>query len=296
MSTASFTITYSGPALDSNKMDVRELAPAMLAFGSLLDESNRVLNGKTAALKVKVKQFEMGLFGISFEISQRLIDSPPGLFMGDMITAPTSLTSLLGFSATSLPGLWQLLKKADGRIPHAFRRLEDGNILVEFQGDSVIVSGKVVDLYRDIRVRKEIENTLKPLDNNGIERLEIWEGGKIVNYAGVGDIHCFLIPDFKEEIIHENERIALFSIVSLNFNEDDMWCLSDGISIFYVTVKDEEFLRKVDDSLVYFSKGDILTVRLVTRTWETREGIRTEYEVVKVLEHKSAAKQLSFPF
>jgi hypothetical protein len=296
MSTASFTITYSGPALDSSKMDVRELAPALLAFGSLLEESNRVLNGNTAALAVKVKRFEMGLFGITFEVSQQLIDSSPELFMGDMITAATSLTALLGFSAASSLGLWQLLKKADGQIPRTFKRLDDGHIEIQFQGDSAVVSGKVVDLYRDLKVRKEIENTLKPLDNNGIERLEIWEGGKIINYADAGDIHCFSIPDFKEEIIYENERITLFSIVSLNFNEGDKWCLSDGITTFYVTVKDEEFLRKVDDNLVYFSKGDILTVKLVTRTWETQEGIRTEYEVIKVLEHKSAAKQLSFPF
>jgi len=56
MSMASFSVAFCGSALDKGTMDVRELAPSLLAFGALLEESNRVLNGNAAAVSVKVKR------------------------------------------------------------------------------------------------------------------------------------------------------------------------------------------------------------------------------------------------
>ena len=296
MSTATFTITYCGPALDSNRMDVKELAPALLAFGSLLEESNRVLNGGSTAVTVKVKRFEAGSFGISFEVNQQLLAQMIQLFSGDHVTAASNLVQLLGFSSTAFYGLWRLVKKARGRTPKGGRKLQDGNIELDFGDERILIPDKVADLYRDVRVRKELENTIKPLERKGIERIEIKDGQNVIDYAEKEDISSFLVPEFQEETVAEDERIAMFSIVSLSFKEDNKWRLSDGTSSFYVTIHDEKFLRKVNENLIYFSKGDILKVRLVTRTWETMDGIRTEYNATEVLDHKSAARQLSFPF
>lgn len=94
----------------------------------------------------------------------------------------------------------------------------------------------------------------------------------------------------------EDKRIAVFSIHSLSFKEDNKWRLSDGTNTFFVTIRDDGFLRKVNENLVSFAKGDILKVNLLVRTWSVQDGIKTDYEVLEVLDHKSAAKQLSFQF
>ena len=46
MSSFLFYIAYDGPALESNEMPVRELAPALLALSDAFDEANAVVNAK----------------------------------------------------------------------------------------------------------------------------------------------------------------------------------------------------------------------------------------------------------
>ena len=47
MSRTDFTLTYAGPALQDHEMNVRDLAPAMLAVGELFEALNRLYNGET---------------------------------------------------------------------------------------------------------------------------------------------------------------------------------------------------------------------------------------------------------
>lgn len=44
MAGAKFQVRYSGPLLADHTMDVRDLAPAMLALGDLIREANNEIN------------------------------------------------------------------------------------------------------------------------------------------------------------------------------------------------------------------------------------------------------------
>lgn len=55
MSDAEFRLTYRGPAVDDGTMDVRDLAPALLGVGQLVEATNRVVNGEIAAAKVRIR-------------------------------------------------------------------------------------------------------------------------------------------------------------------------------------------------------------------------------------------------
>jgi hypothetical protein len=87
-----------------------------------------------------------------------------------------------------------------------------------------------------------------------------------------------------------------FSIVSLAFKEDNKWRMSDGSSTISATISDTEFLHAVNNDLESFSKGDSLVCRVWVRQWQTSNGTRTEYEVVKVARHLRAARQISLPW
>jgi|LQYC01.1.fsa_nt_gi hypothetical protein len=293
---ASFKIYYCGPILESGKMDVRELAPALLAIGSLLEECNRVLNEGRTTIAVKVKKFEDGSFGISFEVIQGYSSQLIDLFSGKQCTAALNLLQFIGFGFVGYKSLFYLIKKAKGRKPRQAKTLEDGNIELDFSGEVETVSKPVFNLYIDLKVRKEVENTLKPLTIDGIETFNVRDDKVIIETVNKDDVKYFTTPEIEDEKIQERETIALYSIHSLSFKEDNKWRLSDGTSTFFVTIKDDEFLRKVNENLISFSKGDILELNLKVITWETKDGMKTEYEAIKILSHKSAAKQLKLDF
>lgn len=296
MSTSAFKISYSGPSLDSGAMDVRELAPALLAIGSLLEESNRVLNGSSSSVYVKVKHFEDGSFGISFEVFQKLSDQLIGLLTGETVTAATNLVGLLGFAGASYITLWGLIKKLKGRKPQKVTQLENGNISVYFGQEIVTISDPVFQLYRDVNVRKHLCNALQPLEKQGIDEIKIVSEGQLIESATKAELPYFQTPEIEDELIAEDERIAVFSIHSLSFKDDNKWRLSDGTNTFFVTIKDAGFLEKVNQDLISFSKGDILRIRLLVRTWTVKEGIKTEYEAREIIDHQSGTKQYALPF
>jgi hypothetical protein len=86
--------------------------------------------------------------------------------------------------------------------------------------------------------------------------------------------------------IGEEETQQVFSIADISFNPDNMWRLSEGSgNTFYVTMSDADFIEKVQNGERRFSTKDYLRVRLLTRQFQTSDGLKTEREVLEVIEH-----------
>src|SRR5690606_6815674 len=67
---ARFHLVYDGPALVQHQMDVRALAPALLAMSDLVERANELLNGDNAKVSVNVNaSFKSGSFGIDLELA-----------------------------------------------------------------------------------------------------------------------------------------------------------------------------------------------------------------------------------
>ena len=86
VSQAQFTIAYDGPALRDGVMDVRDLAPALLAVGKLFDAANLTINGNAATVSVRVRATVPGSFEILIDLAQTITQHLTDLFVGDRAT------------------------------------------------------------------------------------------------------------------------------------------------------------------------------------------------------------------
>ena len=146
-------------------------------------------------------------------------------------------------------------------------------------------------------MRDAVDKTVAPLRKSGIEHMSIMDGDKPIELVTASETESFVPPSFEpvKLDIDEEPQERFFSIVSLSFKEDNKWRLTDGTSPISVKMSDKGLLEKVNRGLIDFAKGDMLKVKLKTTQMQTRDGLKTEYEVVEVLEHKKATRQLSLP-
>ena len=69
---AEFSVAYDGPAVQDGSMDVKELAPALLALGTLCEDANRLLNSDRAKVAVRVQAMQPGSFHVSLDVLQHI--------------------------------------------------------------------------------------------------------------------------------------------------------------------------------------------------------------------------------
>lgn len=292
-SSASFTVSYDGDALQTHQMDVRDLGPALLSLGKLFDEANRVLNGEKVSIKVQVKAHQAGSFEILFEAVQTISSQLSCFLTGDFVTSALNLKELLFAGGAGL--IW-LICKLRGKTPNKIKDLKNGMVRIELEDESFQVPINLMRLYQDLPVREATQDVLNPLERNGIDSFTAKEGDKTLVSVDKESLKYFKPPEAQDELISQHEVVASYSISSLSFKEGKKWLLYDGNSIASMLVDDEEFLEKVNKNLISFSKGDTLLCHVKVTQYKTSKGLKNEYVVIKVIKHQKSSRQISLPF
>lgn len=341
MSQATIQLAYDGEALRSGSMDVRDLAPALLAVGVLCERSSDVLNQGRGKVSVKVRSdFKTGSFELSIDITQHLIDAAKFLFTHkDQVTTAKDLLQIIGLTGAGVGAtavsLFKLIKWIKGRRATKTTFLESGQVRIYIdnsvhvdnsvridnsiridtsgsvdspvsigqaddkgsdrtesgpdnppQIEVIDVSPEVVALYNDQEVRRAALGVIKPLEQEGIDTLEVRQESTVVEIVKKEDLPAFvsLSPVVAPEPILQSERKAALIVVKPSFEDDLKWMFSDGEARFNAAMRDEVFLDRLANRYVYFTKGDVLVVRLRSTTYRTLTGIRTDHEILEVLD------------
>jgi hypothetical protein len=290
MTKATFQIAYDGSALRDGTMDVRDLAPALLAVGQLFDAANHTLNGDRAKVSVHVKATEHGSFSILLEIAQSLSQIGSSLLASDPVVAALNLKEIL-FGTTV--GLIWLTRKLRGGKPDKIERLSADTIRLTFGDESFDVPLRLLRLYQDLAVRDAAERIVKePLEKPGIDTFKVIESGQTAIEIKEDEIKSFEKPIFEEKALLNEVRKSAFSIVSLAFKDDNKWRLHDGNNQISATISDPDFLWRVNQNELAFAKGDVLVCQVRVKQSQTEAGLKTDYTVEKVIEHIAAPRQL----
>lgn len=296
--TTQIHVLYDGPALAHHEMDVHALAPALLAIGEVFEEANAVLNGERAHLQIRVKgSFKTGSFGIELSLIQSITEQLMGFLKSEFTVSAATIVTLVGLSAKDAgKGLAGLLRWLRGRKITKVVLLEGQRVRVEVDDDHLEVEGRVIELYRSYKLRKAFEDALKPLEQPGIESFAVLDAQIDVTAPLIvvekREQPYFAAPEALDEQIEDTEFDANLQAINIAFQDDNKWRFTDGNSTFYAAIQDMQFLAKVANNEMVFAKGDVLRVRMRKQQWLAGEKMRTTYEILKVLEHRSAARQL----
>ena len=299
MENNAFKISYDGPALLSHEMNVKDLAPALLAVGDLLEDTNRILNGDKTTVSVNIKATNPGSVDVVLSVCQHLLAQATFLFSGDGVSTivnADALLKILGFGGGG-GGLVGLVFWLRNRKIKNITKVEIGNFKIETEdGDMKIVTENEIKLFGFLKIRKHLESIIKkPLEKEGVDAVSFGSDNK-KNVIRKEDINSFSAPEVEQELIDESEVEMSLQIVNISFQEGGKWRFSDGNATFFAEIKDEDFTHKIYKNEEVFAKDDLLKVLMKRRQYLRDGGIGTDYEIIKVIEHRSAAIQIKLPF
>jgi hypothetical protein len=159
MQKLNFNIYYEGEKFEDGKIDVKELAPSLLALGEILEEANKVVNKDKADLKIYIKaDFQKKCFKVNLSLESNIVQDIKNMLGIKDNLSLQELVELIGFiekhpvgvttSAAALTSfvaykLWQ-----KGRKVKKYRSLESGNIELEIEEEKREVSVNLFGLVK----------------------------------------------------------------------------------------------------------------------------------------------------
>jgi len=301
VSEATIRIAYDGEALRSGAMDVRDLAPALIALSDLLDESSKLLNGKDTAVQLRVRSdFKGGSFEIRLEVVQTFAAKIIQLFNSSEVTGALNLAAALGLVGGATAGLVKLVKWLRGRPVKKIEIVDQAMVRIIIEGDSIIVESRVARLLNDVGIRRILFRILAPLERDGVDTFEVRsEQGETIERITREDLPAYAPPQPAAEVVQEivsNNYNQAFTLVNVAFRDGNKWRVSDGQNTLNVTIADEAFLARVNNHQVGFLKDDTILCEVSTKQTIGGSGLTTEHTIVKVHEHRHQMRQQVFEF
>ncbi|KVD01060.1 hypothetical protein [Burkholderia ubonensis] len=284
-----FNVVYDGPALTEHRMDVRDLAPALVAIADLFSFANKELNGDNTEVRLEVKgSFKAGSFHSELIFIQSLANQIRDIFAGPNAAAFSNALAILGaLGIVGSGGLIGLIRKLRGNRPHRIEPTGSNVRIWVTEKESLEVEEAVYRLYRSKTVRVSLQKTLSPLERDGITSFGIVRGTKVELAIENDELGTFAI--FEEEageVVSDVVGRKVLLLESVVFKDGNKWRVHDGTYPFFAALDDEEFLAKVNAG-ERFGKGDVLVVDLRQIQIIGDDGLKNEYRILKVHEHRA---------
>lgn len=302
LSSAAFSIAFEGQPFDEGEIDVRDLAPALLALGDVVQAANKALNGDRADARLKVRATQEGSFEALLNLDVSWITDMLDVAAAnpDRMTAAKDIVELVFKTGTGAGvvtvGVVQALKYMSGKKPEKVEETPEG-VSITVNNTTIQMDGKAFQLLQDQPTRENIEKfgektlSIKGLQNVRIGTGEDQEPLSITN----NDVSALRIPEPGEDETETNVSHATLwlRLVTPQFEDGYKWRFSDGGERrFTAEMEDTKFLNPVLAGDVSMSANDTLRC-LIREEQEMRGGNLAKVVFVeKVLEHRRGDTQL----
>lgn len=301
-------IAYNGPLLKSGEMDIRELAPSLLAFADLIENANKVLGSeRKIQILLNHDSIRRGSFDITTILQYSALEQVKLFVSAADKSGLTSLMLVLGWGTIAndvVVGVFSLIKKIRNRHIKKIEPKGENKVILHIGDTETIVTSKdTLKVFMNINCREAIEKVVKPLEKDGIDSFELRNPDELNNKEPLeiiqkDEVSYFKAPTLKQEEEKEilPEREITVKITSLTFDKNNKWRLTDGNNTFWAKIEDNEFLNKVENGEISFSNGDMLRIAYYIQQTLKNDALSSEYIVTKVLELKKRPDVITLDF
>lgn len=295
MFSANFTVRYDGEALRDGRMDVRRLAPALLAIGDLCEEANRALNGDRARASVQVKAFKQGSFGVELILDVNLLEKAKALVLGHGIKDAKDILETLGFYkseiAAGVGGLIAFVKWVRGRRIEEATSLQNGLTRVTLpHGEQSDVRDEVLDLYQRKAIQHDLREIAAPVATPGIDRWDVLQNHRIVQSIEEEDVDAFQAledgPLQDDPVLSDSTIERAYEVVSLSKKPRVKWRLWDGENEISVRVDDETLYDRMNEGTLGIEPGFFIWAKIHTRAYQDGDTLKVENTLLEIKDRK----------
>lgn len=305
-------IAYDGPLLASGEMDVKDLAPSLIAFADLVDCANKALGGQDK-IKVMLNQdsIKAGSFDVTMTLDVDILRQAQvlvGMASDNGFGALMIVLGWCGVNGSSLGrGIFWLIKKINGRTLDNIIKHEDNKAeIVLNDGERIMTDQNTVKVLVDVNCRIHIEKVVQPVKEEGIDSFELRNPSCPNDKAPIvtikkDDVRAFVAPpaaNMSDKLldVEPREYEMTVKISAVNFEKGNKWRLTDGNNTFWASIVDEGFLKRVDSGEISFTSGDMLKIRYIVRQSLKNGNLSSEYIVLEVLDIEKRPEQIKLNF
>lgn len=303
MSAATVTVRYDGPILANHRMDITDLAPALLGLSEICRIANHKFNGDKASVQVLIgTDAEHRCFQLDLHVVQTVWDTTKSLLTNSDVGSAKELLEwigLIGGGTTGAIGLFKLLKWLSGRrINSTVLEAHDGRdvVRISIEGDNnnvVFVHPQALELLRDEKVLASLKKVIEPLTREGYDKLEFENDGEIADTIGKEEalaISALTPSEIESTETDQPQTItAWISVYSPVYDpKAPLWRFKFGDAHEYMDISETDIARlamKRGGAMI----DDAYKVRLeIVQEHKPSGTIVNHYKIKKVLEFKPA--------
>lgn len=293
MSEAHTTIAYLGEKVQGGQMDVKDLAPALLAVGKLCERAHKLINNSDEGVSVLVKKVKAGSFEIDLSVVSSFLGQTETLFEEDVCKTAEELLSFIGLSEETVDkaslGVGGVLpvigiyKSIKGRkIKEIIHEGKDVKVKT-FKGDEVTTTEEAWKLYQDSIMRHNMAEIVSPLEQEGIDSLEVRKDGESIESIDENHLSYFTNILKEEETINEERSETMLRVDSLHITDVGRKWRFSTIGKYSINITasiiDKDYLEKVKRGEVTFKNGVCIKGILITKHIVQDGREKTEYEI-----------------
>ena len=303
MAKTRFEIAFEGDSFEDGEIDVRDLAPTLLAFGNVVQAANKVLNGDRADARLKVAATDKGSFvavltmdvGWLADMLDAVSAHPQRVVAADQLM---DLLIKAGTIAGAPLCLFAALKALKGKRPDKVETLGDGTTEITINLTTFVVDDRTVALLQDLPTREAVEDLgTKAARVDGLDNLRIGADSEAVEAVRLAltDLPSLKVPPEQDEPDTEiTRRDVWLKIVSVHFRDGYKWRFSDGGERpFTADMEDAEFQKKVQEGILALNANDAIRCRLREEQSLSASNLLKVIYVEEVLEYRPGARQMN---